>query len=189
MLPIRERSPYFVESLYSGFRESHQYPLHDGPYYASFPPPSQFPEPLSRIPRSSSSIPTFGHYDESPFLDLPRGPPLRSSSAIPAYAYPGMTYRDVHPHGPPPNRPFRSTSSIPAYELHSHGRSSNRPTRSSSSIPAYNLEQPRSKKVAPVRMRLFAAARYVHASVFNFFLLSTRSSDLILANFCYCCIG
>lgn len=149
MLPIRERSPYFVESLYSGFRESHQYPLHDGPYYASFPPPSQFPEPLSRIPRSSSSIPTFGHYDESPFLDLPRGPPLRSSSAIPAYAYPGMTYRDVHPHGPPPNRPFRSTSSIPAYELHSHGRSSNRPTRSSSSIPAYNLEQPRSKKVAP----------------------------------------
>lgn len=141
MAPIREPAPYFDEAPYEGFRESHQYPLHDESYFAPYHALSPFSESLSRVPRTSSSIPAFSHYDESPFVEPlpPRGGSLRSSSAIPAYAYPGRPFPDAYSRGALLNRPIRSTSSVPAYELHSHNQPSNRPTRSTSAVPAYEL--------------------------------------------------
>lgn len=116
MAPMREPLPYFVEGPYAGFREAHQFPVHDEHPFSPYAGLSPFGEgPLSRIPRSASAMPAFGHYGESPFLE-PRPGPLRSSSAIPAYAYPEVPYHDSPlPHGPISHGPTRSSSSIPAY--------------------------------------------------------------------------
>jgi hypothetical protein len=125
--------PYFVDSPYGGtFREAHQFPVLPQEHFFSAGYPAPYGEPMARIPRSSSAMPAFGHYGESPFLERP-GPP-RSSGAIPAYPY-------------PPEVPYHDSPL-------SHG-----PTRSSSSIPSFREpreSRPKQHKVGPVSVRLSA---------------------------------
>lgn len=113
--------PYFVDSPFVGFHDPHPF-IQDEPYAFS-PYGAPFAEQLPRIPRSASAMPAYGHYTDSPFLEpLGRHGPLRSSSAIPAYAYPEAPFHDV-PHGL---------------------------ARSSSSIPSFREPRPKQHKVAPV---------------------------------------
>lgn len=102
------RRPYFVDSPYVGFHEPHPF-IQDEPYAFS-PYGAPFAEQLPRIPRSASAMPAYGHYTDSPFSEpLGRRGPLRSSSEIPAYAYPEAAFHDV------PQGPARSSSSIPSF--------------------------------------------------------------------------
>lgn len=123
---MREPMPYFVEGPYGGgFREAHQFPVQpqEHMFYRGYGGGMGSPygePPMARIPRSMSAMPSFGgHYPEpaGAFLERP-GPPPRSSSAIPAFAFvPEMPYHE--PHGL-----VRSSSSIPSFR---EPRESSRP--------------------------------------------------------------
>lgn len=112
--------PYLVDSSYVGFHDAHPY-IQEEPFgYSPYGAP--FAEHLPRIPRSASAMPAYGLYTDSPFMEpLGRHGPLRSASAIPAYAYPEAPFHDV-PHGS---------------------------TRSSSAIPSFRESRPKQLKVAP----------------------------------------
>ncbi|KAG0565182.1 hypothetical protein KC19_8G170900 [Ceratodon purpureus] len=112
MPPMREPLPYFDGPYGAGFREVHQFSPVQPEYMFSpgFAAPSPYGEPMARIPRSASAMPAFGGYHAEPFMERPG--PLRSSSAIPAYAYPPeVPYHD----SPLSHGPVRSSSSIPSF--------------------------------------------------------------------------
>ena len=166
MPPMREPLPYFDGPYGAGFREVHQFSPVQPEYMFSpgFAAPSPYGEPMGRIPRSSSAMPAFGGYHAEPFMERPG--PLRSSSAIPAYAY-------------PPEVPYHDSPL-------SHG-----PVRSSSSIPSFREPResrpPKQYKVGPVSIRLGAfpplersLANYLQPLLFFAFVAcaSTESSGV-----------
>ena len=121
---MREPLPYFFEPPYAGFRE---FPVPQEHFFS--PAYGPYGDPMARIPRTASAMPAFGHYSEPPFLDSRSGP-VRSSSALPAYAYPEPPYHD----SPLPHGPARSSSSMPSFREPRESR-------------------PRNHKVGPVSMR------------------------------------
>lgn len=128
---MREPPPYPFETPYVGFREAHQFLVPQEPFFSpAYAGPSPYGEPpMARIPRTSSAMPAF-HYGGSTFLE-PRPGPLRSSSAVPAYAFAEVPYHN----SPLSHGPARSLSSIPSFREPRESR-------------------PKQHKVGPVSMRL-----------------------------------
>lgn len=138
-----ELPPYFAVSsapFRGGFHDPHPYLEESYEQFSPYAHPHPHPMVLSRIPRTVSAMPAFGHYTDAPFMG-PLGPrmPLRSSSAIPPYPYSDISFHDV-PRGP---------------------------ARSASSIPSFRESRPKQHKVAPVRI-FFSSLSLCFGTLFPF---------------------